>query len=115
MADKEIDTRLVDVKGRSIVVKQLKDTQLLLMGRDAEVLDNPDADGRRKLRAAGYILDMFETAIVQQFDREYVMGLARSGDLELADFLGFLSAFEEKPAEEKKPVVRRGRPPRKSA
>lgn len=111
MTDTNTDTRIVDIKGRPVVVRQLTDAQLILMGRDASTLSREDVPGARKLEAAGFIMDMFESAIVQVTDRAYVMDLTRKGELEMQDFLGFLSAFKEaEPAV--KPVVRRGRPPR---
>lgn len=111
MTDTGTDTRIVDVKGRAIVVRQLKDAQLLLMGRDAAILQKGDVAPQRKLEVAGYILDIFESAIVQPDDHAYIMDLTRRGELELRDFLGFLSAFhDDEPAPEPKPVVRRGRP-----
>lgn len=113
MTDPGNDTRLVDVKGRTVVVKQLKDAQLLLMSRDAQLLIKDDVTPAAKVEAGGWILDTFESAIVQAEDRAYVLKLVRQGELELKDFLGFLTAFQE-PEVAKKPVVRRGRPPRKS-
>lgn len=111
MTDNAPETRLVDVKGRTIVVKQLKDAQLLLMSRDQKVLEDPKVDDRTKLNVAGGVLDMFESVIVQAEDRAYVLALTRAGELELGDFVAFLSAFRvEKEAEPVKPVVRRGRP-----
>lgn len=109
MTDTGVQTRLVDVKGRTIVVKQLKDAQLLLLGRDAKRLDDDKVSATEKLTLAGGILDIFESTIVQAEDRDYVLQLTRQGELELQDFLTFLSAFAEE--EKPKPVaVRRGRP-----
>jgi len=110
MTDPGNETRLVDVKGRTIVVKQLKDAQLLLMSRDAQLLAKDDVEPAAKVQAGAWILDAFESAIVQAEDKAYVLGLVRKGELELKDFLAFLTAFGE--TEVKKPVVRRGRPPR---
>lgn len=103
------ETRIIPMKDRNIVVKQLKDIQLLLMSRDAELLGRDNVEPRQKLRAAGFIMDTFESAIVTEADREYVLGLARSGEIELEDMLVVLSAFREEEAPVK-PVVRRGRP-----
>lgn len=111
MTDTATDTRVIDVKGRAIVVRQLKDAQLLLMSRDAAILGKDDVAGGEKLQAAGWILDTFESAIVQKEDRDYVLTMIRQGNVELKDLLGFVSAFSE-PEAAPKPVVRRGRPPR---
>lgn len=113
MTDPGNDTRLVDVKGRTIVVKQLKDAQLLLMRRDAARMMQDSVPNDEKVEAGGWILEAFESAIVQPDDHAYVLSLMRKGELELVDFLGFLSAFTE--TEPKKATVRRGRPPRKLA
>ena len=112
MTDNGTDTRLVDIKGRTVVIKQLKDGQLLLLGRDQRKLEDPQITDAEKMSTAIGVLDMFEASIVQPSDREYVMGLTRTGDLELKDFLSFLTAFQDPEAtvEPVKPVVRRGRP-----
>jgi hypothetical protein len=109
--DPGTQTRIVDVKGRSIVVRQLKDAQLILMGRDAATLSKPNVEPGRKLEVAGYIMDTFESTIVQPDDKAYVISLIRQGELELQDLLGFMTAFNEDAAP-KKATVRRGRPPR---
>jgi hypothetical protein len=114
MTNPEADIRLVDVKGRKISVRQLKDAQLILMGRDAKTLGDENADQRRRFNAAAYIMDAFESAIVTDQDKDYVLDLTRKGQLEISDFQEFLSVFHTEPTEVKKPV-RRGRPPRKSA
>jgi hypothetical protein len=111
MTDTATDTRVIDVNGRAIVVRQLKDAQIMLMSRDAMTLGKEDVSGVEKLQAAGWILDTIESAIVQVKDREYVLDTIRKGGLEIKDLLGFVSIFtgaETAP----KPVVRRGRPPR---
>ena len=116
MTDNQPETRLVDIKGRNIVVRQLKDAQLLLLGRDVRKLEDPNVTARDKLALASGVLDMFESVIVQPTDHEYVMTLTRKGELELEDFLEFLTAFKDKePVEVTKPVVRRGRPPKSVA
>ena len=102
MADSEDpgkETRLVLVKDRNIVVRQLNDAQLLLLGREA------------RLASVGRIFDLLESAVVQEEDREYLMDLAVKGDLELNDMLGFIRVFAES---EQKPRVRRGRYAKKS-
>jgi hypothetical protein len=112
MTDTATDTRVIDVKGRAIVVRQLKDAQILLMSRDAMTLGKEDVTGAEKLQAAGWILDTIESAIVQVKDREYVLDTIRRGGLEVKDLLGFVSVFVNTEDTPKKPVVRRGRPPR---
>jgi hypothetical protein len=112
MTDPEANIRLVDVKGRNVSIKRLTDAQLLLMSRDAALLQKEGIENAVKLQAGAWILDAFESVILSEDDKAYVTLLMRTGDLTLTDFIGFLSAFGEEP---EKPVVRRGRPPRKSA
>lgn len=116
MTDPGTTTRTVDVKGRSIVVRQLKDAQLIIMGRDLLRMEEATTSPREKLEIAGYIMDMFESAIVEDADRKYVLHLTRLGEVELADYLGFLQAFRDEPnrATKRAAAVRGRRPARKS-
>lgn len=109
MSDTGAETRLVPIKGRTIVVKRLTEGQMLLMSRDVGRLEDEKISVQAKLTLAGGILDMFESTIIQPADREYVLDLTRKGEIDLPDFVTFLTAFkeEEKPA---KVVARRGRP-----
>lgn len=104
------ETRIVDVRGKNIVVRMLTDAQLLLMAREARLAQAPDSESNRRLVAISRIFDILETAIVQDSDREYCLDLAIKGDLTLGDMLGFINAFTD---EEAKPRVRRGRAPTK--
>jgi hypothetical protein len=104
------ETRIVDVKGRSVVVRQLNDSQLMLMAREAKVLQGSAADGARKMSATARIFDILESAVVQQEDRDYLIDLVTAGDLGLADLIGFVTVFV--PEQDDKPKVRRGRPAR---
>ena len=101
------DTRIVSVKGRNIVVRQLTDAQLMLMSREARLAAKEDTDPSRRLTGAGRILDILESTVVQEEDREYLLDLTVAGDLELKDLMGFITAFQDE--EEAKPRVRRGR------
>ncbi len=107
----ETETRTVDVKGRFVTVKRLNEAQLIMVARDAELLQRDDVEPRRKLQTAGYIMDVLESAIVTDEDRDYVLRLARKGELDLVDLIGFLSSFTDtEVVAPKKNVVRRGRP-----
>lgn len=106
------ETRIVDVRGKSVVVKMLLDAQLLLLAREARLAQNPDTANERRLVAVSRIFDILENAIVQDSDREHCLELAIRGQLTLGDMLGFINAFAD---EEAKPKVRRGRPPTKRA
>lgn len=106
------ETRIVDVKGRSIVVRQLVDAQMILLAREAKILKRTDMDGIRKMDATSRIFDILETAVVQQEDRDYLIDLTVAGDLTMGDLLEFVTVFATDP---EKPKVRRGRPPRTAA
>lgn len=104
------ETRLIDIKGRQVVVRKLGDTQLLFLTREAQVLTRPGVQKERLLLGATRLLDILESAIVQPSDQEYVTDLAVKGKLELSDLFEVLAAFRDPKAAEEKPVVRRGRP-----
>lgn len=104
------DTRLVDVKGRTVVVRQLLDAQLLLLAREARLAQKSDTPDARRLAAVGRIFDILESALVQERDQEYIMDLTVKGELSLGDLNGFISAFDT----EDKPKVRRGRPAKRA-
>lgn len=101
------DTRLVDVKGRNIVVRQLNDAQLLLLAREARLAQREDTEDQRRLTAVGRIFDLLESAVVQEEDRDYLMDLTVAGNLTLGDLTGFVTVFAED--DDAKPKVRRGR------
>jgi hypothetical protein len=100
------ETKLVDVKGRNIVVRQLTDAQLLLLGREARLASKENTDPNRKLSGIARVFDILESAVVQEEDREYLMDLTVQGDLELKDLMDFITVFG---SDEEKPKVRRGR------
>jgi hypothetical protein len=100
------ETRIVDVKGRNIVVRQLTDAQLLLLGREARLAAKNETEGERRLAAVGRIFDILESVVIQEEDRDYLMDLTVKGDLELKDLMDFVTAFGEP---DQKPKVRRGR------
>lgn len=106
------EIRPVDVKGRKINVRRLRDAQLLLLLRDAENMRREDVSLERKLKSGGYIMDIFESAIVEDADKDYVLRLVRQGDLEILDLTGMLSTFAEDEQDAPVPakVVKRGRP-----
>jgi hypothetical protein len=105
------DTRLIEIKGRQSVVRQLKEIQLMAMAREAQLLTRPEGvDVQRKLLAITRLMDILESAVVQAVDRQYVIDLSLKGDLEVGDLMKVITIFAE--VEPTKPVVRRGRPPK---
>jgi hypothetical protein len=87
------------------VVRQLRDAQYVLLGREAKVVGDVNADGERKMKAISRIMDLLESAVVQEEDREYLIDLNIKGELTLAMLLTFVTIF----GTDEKPVVRRGR------
>jgi len=106
-AEAGTQTRLVDLKGRSVTVRQLKDAQQLLLQREAKLLAGDEAGRDRKITAVSNIYDILESVMVQPEDLAYLTRLNVTGQLELKDMMEFVIVF----AEEQKPKVRRGRPP----
>lgn len=108
--DPGLDTRIVPVHGRNIVVRQLVDTQMMLLNRGARLLQRSDLDRDNKMAAVDRMFTILESVVVQPEDREYLENLMAEGKVAIKDMLGFISAFSED-QEEEKPKVRRGRPP----
>lgn len=102
-------TRIISVQGRNIVIRQLIDTQLMLLNRGARLLQREDQDAESKSATVDRMLTILETAVVQPEDLGYLESLMAEGNLSLRDLLSFVTAFNEDEAEEK-PKVRRGRP-----
>lgn len=105
------ETRIVEVKGRTIVVRKLKDTQILFLNREAILLGRGGLPEERVKAGMRRVLDVLESQVVQEVDREYLLDLVALGDLELKDLMGFIQAFRDDDAEPEKPKVRRGRRP----
>jgi hypothetical protein len=107
MTDHGTETRIVEIGGRSVVVRQLRDVQLTLLAREAKQIQKSDVEGSRRVDAAARMFDILESAVVQETDRDYLLDEITAGNLEFKDLLNFISAFTE----QEKPKVRRGRPP----
>lgn len=112
MTDPGNETRQVSVAGRDIQVLAMTDAQLILLGRDAQLLDSTSVDNKRKLAIAARIMDMFESTIATDEDRDYVMSLVVTRQLDMKGMAEILSADSATKEVAKKPVVRRGRPAR---
>lgn len=104
------ETRVVLVRDRSIVVRQLIDTQMLLLAREAKILQRDDVTTERKMDGIDRMFRVLESAIVQEADRTYLDELMLDGKLDLRELLSFVSAFNEEEVDAK-PKVRRGRAP----
>lgn len=106
------DTRLIPINGRQIVVRELLPAQAILIMRLIRNLRRdlaPDADRAVIINNTAKILDIIESAVVQQSDRDYLEDLIVERKLDLKELVGVVTAFREDEDEEK-PKVRRGRP-----
>ena len=113
MTDK---TRSVTIKGREIDVVAPTDVQFMLMGREAQrvqrALKNDTISKEQipnMLNSMATVLDILETRVVSEEDREYLIDLMKAGDLEIHDLSPIISAFASEEEAPKKTVVRRGR------
>ena len=93
-------TKTVTVRDRDIEVTPLNETQKMLIIREAEVMRSPRQGVDRKLRAIATVIDIVESVVKDEEDREYFMSLATTGDLELAEMFQIASDLDE----ETKPV-----------
>lgn len=107
------ETQIVDVKGRNIVIKQLIDTQIMLLAREAKVLQRDDISMDRKLDGIDRMFSILESVVVQPSDGQYLQSLMVKGELDLRELITFVTAFESKDGDEKPVRVRRGRAPAK--
>ena len=105
------ETRLVPVKGRQVVVRQLVDTQMVHLLRHSRILQKDDVPISAKLDSVERLFAILQTMIVQPEDQEYLVELEESGEVELKDLMAFMTAFQD--GEPEKPKARRGRPPKR--
>ncbi len=102
------ETKVIDLKGRSVVVRKLIDTQMLLLAREAKLLQRDDATGQQKLDSVDRMYRILQSALAQPSDRDYMEELIVTGDLDLRELMGFVTVFGEDSGDPK-PKVRRGR------
>lgn len=92
------ETRIVPISGHQVVVKHLNDTQLLMLAREGNVVTAKTTAPERRMQAAGRILTIIESAIVQESDREIVRNLGLTGELDMTDMMKIITVFQEKAA-----------------
>lgn len=98
------DTRLMEFRGRQIVVRQLNEAQILLLAEKARLVTKVDVDAGIRMDAASTAMRILKAAVVQPADREYLEELTIAGDLDIGDLLAVVTIF----AQEQKPRTRRG-------
>jgi hypothetical protein len=99
------------VRDRSIVVRQLIDTQMILLAREAKILQRDDVSIERKMDGLDRMFRILETAVAQPSDREFLEELMIEGSLQLPELLSFVTSFNQPADGPVKPKVRRGRAP----
>jgi hypothetical protein len=103
------DLDIVTIKDRQVPIKKLNETQRMLLLREARVLSKAKNGGLemdRMLRSIAFMLDIVESSIVDAEDREWLMNLAGSGDIDFGEMLAISTAFEGQPEPAPKPVRR---------
>lgn len=103
---------MVTVRGRTIVVRQLLDAQMLFLTREAHLLQQENVTPARKVAGIRRVFDALESQVVQEADKDYLMDQIAAGNLEFKELMGFVEAFQDTvEVEPEKPKVRRGRRP----
>jgi len=112
------ETRIIPVGGRSIVVRRVTDAQRILLMRlvrnIGDLKEGQDTTAREKaMKNVAKILDIIDSTVVQESDWDHLEKLIITRKLDMKELVGVVTAFdEEQPTQ--KPVVRRGRPPKKA-
>lgn len=113
------ETRTVTIADRDIEVIELTETQFALMGREMSRLERVmrkenvnSEDIRPTLDGMGRVLDIIETRVISQEDRDFLVDLMAKGDLNVQDILPILTAFADD-AIPRKAAVSRARTNRK--
>jgi len=106
------ETRVVEVRGRSIVIRALLETQLLLINHEAQILQRDDVPNQRKMKAMERMFTALVSLVVQPTDQEFLEDLMAEGSLDLRELVVFATSFFNEP--EQTPKVRRGRPPKRT-
>ncbi len=93
--DLERETRPIPVHGRTITVRRLIDTQLLLLNAGAQLLQRPSIERDKKLKTANQMFKILRSAVPGEDDQEYLEDLMAAGELDLRELLSFVNAFED--------------------
>lgn len=83
----------VTIKGREIPIRKLNETQMMLLVREARLLQSSQ-DVNRKLRSIALMIDIVESAIIDPEDQEWLMGQAGTGNISFGEILQMAAPFE---------------------
>lgn len=106
------ETQPVDVHGRTITITKLVDTQVMLLAREAKILQRDDISQDRKLDGIDRMFSILESVVVDPADKRYMQDLMVEGKLDLRELVSFVTSFEYE-SDDKAVKVRRGRAPAK--
>lgn len=107
MAD---ETRTVTILDREIEVKEFKDSQIMLMVTEAKTVIRKTATTDRRMDGVDRMMRLFDSVVVKDDDREWLIEKNIAGELTMGDLTGFISAFAGDSEEITPRPVRRGRP-----
>jgi hypothetical protein len=111
------ELRTVPVLGQDIQVKKINDAQVLLMLREAQLIQKSTVETARRVKGVGHIFDIIESVVTRQEDKDFLLDKIITGEATVETLMPLVTAFmEDADAEEApKPRVRRGRPPKRPA
>lgn len=100
--------------GRTVIVRKLLDTQIMLLAREAKILQRDDISNTRKLDGIDRMFSILESVVISEDDQMYMQDLMVKGELDLRELITFVTAFNTDDDGVEKPArVRRGRTPAK--
>jgi hypothetical protein len=100
-------TQIVSVGGRSIVIRELTELQMMHLGRYANILQHGDVATNAKLEAVEKMLNILHACVANEQDRALLVAAEEAGEVSLTDLVSFVKTSQAE--EEPKPAVRRGR------
>ncbi len=84
--------------GREISVRELNETQMMLLMREGQILRSDKAETDRRLKAIVTVLDVVESSIQDADDLEFIMGLVAKGQVGFAELLALVAPRMEEAA-----------------
>jgi hypothetical protein len=105
-------TNTVSIHGRDVAIDKLVDTQVMLLAREARILQRDDISGDRKMEGLDRMFRILESVVQEDSDRLFLEGLMETGKLDLRELMSFVTGPGDP---DNTPKVRRGRPPTKRA
>lgn len=106
----EVETRLVPIHGRDILVKRIGETQLMQLNHEAAVLQRDDLTAARLQKGLDRVYRTLTSTVVKEEDSDFLQDLMADGDLDIKELIEFIKSFHTETAPTNGPVrVQRGR------